>query len=132
MGLLSRIRICIVDDNRDNADSLAMVLEAAVFEVHCAYDGPKGLALIRQIKPHVAILDIGMPGMTGYDVAKAVRSEFGELVGLIAITGWGQKHDVNAALSAGFHHHFTKPADASQVLAKIYELAKRLDPGKIG
>jgi CheY-like chemotaxis protein len=105
-------RVLIVDDNEDVAASLAMLLAMQGVEVHVEHDGPSALRAVRTFAPTIALLDIGMPGMTGYEVAKTIRSdaEFAK-VKLIALTGWGQPSDVRQAHEAGFDRHCIKPVD---------------------
>ncbi len=112
----SRLKVLVADDNRDAADSLAMVLEMNRFEVLVAHSGEEALQLARRALPQAMILDIGMPDITGYEVAREIRREpWGDRVLLLAITGWGQKEDKDRASEAGFDHHLTKPVDADQV-----------------
>jgi CheY-like chemotaxis protein len=115
-----RRKILVVDDNRDSADSLAMVLDMGGHEVKVAYDGEAAVSEYRAFHPDWVILDIGMPKIDGYEAAKRIRgSAFGETVRLIALTGWGQESDKNRALAAGFDHHFTKPIDLERLNALI-------------
>jgi CheY-like chemotaxis protein len=118
-----RHRVVIADDNRDGADSLAMLLNLSGFEVYTAHTGPEALEAAIRYKPRVAILDIGMPGMNGYELARRIRVEaWGTRMMLIAVTGWGQEQDKLKAQTAGFDHHFTKPVDFSaleQVLRSL-------------
>jgi PAS domain S-box-containing protein len=108
--------ILIADDNRDAADSLAMLLEMTGYRVTVGYNGGEALQLARESVPAVMILDIGMPDMTGYEVANRVRAEpWGQTIYLIAVTGWGQKEDKARAISSGFDHHLTKPVDPDEV-----------------
>jgi PAS domain S-box-containing protein len=108
---LSR-RILIADDNRDAADSLCLLLTEMKADARAAYDGASALEMIRRWRPAIALLDIGMPGMDGYEVAERVRAEPG-LVGmrLIALTGWGSSEDRDRSRSAGFDEHWVKPVD---------------------
>jgi CheY-like chemotaxis protein len=93
-----------------------MLLQMANHDVHIAGDGAAALELAERLKPHVAILDIGMPGLTGYEVAERIRAEtWGRGMLLIAVTGWGQKSDKEKARSAGFDHHLTKPMDPTDL-----------------
>jgi signal transduction histidine kinase/CheY-like chemotaxis protein len=109
-------RIVIADDNRDAADSLALLLETHGHRVAVGYNGAEALKLAAATSPDVCILDIGMPDMTGYDVARSIRAEpWGRGICLIAITGWGQNEDRARAMSAGFDHHLTKPVDPDAV-----------------
>jgi CheY-like chemotaxis protein len=105
-------RILVVDDNRDAADSLAMLLRFMGAEVLTAYDGPSALEVVRVHRPAVVFLDLGMPGMDGYAVAAQVRREPQyQDVTLIALTGWGQEEDRRRSREAGFDDHLTKPPD---------------------
>ncbi len=111
-----QLKVLVADDNRDAADSLAMVLEMSRYQVMVAHTGEQALRIARQTLPHAMILDIGMPDITGYDVAREIRREpWGGDVLLLAITGWGQREDKERASAAGFDHHLTKPVDADQV-----------------
>lgn len=113
-------RILVVDDNRDSADSLALMLRLEGHEVQVAYAGPEALAAARHAPPQVAFIDIGMPGMNGYQLAQALRAEpWPHRPTLIAMTGWGQDSDRRRAHEAGFDHHLTKPADMAQVLGAL-------------
>jgi PAS domain S-box-containing protein len=116
----SERRVLIADDNRDGVESLAMLLENLGCKVYVAYTGVEALALAAQHRPHAAILDIGMPGKSGYEVAQQIRREaWGSQVILIALTGWGQEEYKRAAQSAGFDHHLTKPVDLETLEAMI-------------
>lgn len=109
-------RVLLADDNRDAADSLAMLLEMNGYQVTVGYNGEQALQLARQSRPSVMILDIGMPDITGFEVAQRVRAEsWGPELYLIAVTGWGQKEDKARAIAAGFDHHLTKPVDPDEV-----------------
>jgi DNA-binding response OmpR family regulator len=93
-----------------------MVLKMAGHEVHLAHDGAAALQVAGRVRPEVAILDIGMPFLNGYDVAERIRHEaWGANMVLIALTGWGQDTDRRRALSAGFNHHLTKPVDPDEL-----------------
>ena len=105
-------RILVVDDNRDAAESLRMMLELLGAEVHVAYDGRAALAKFAELKPAAVLLDIGMPEMNGYEVARAIRTRFaGHPARIVALTGWGQENDRRRSREAGFDHHLVKPAD---------------------
>lgn len=105
-------RVLLVDDNRDAVEAMAMLLESLGHEVHVAYNGPDGLAQAEALRPEVVLLDIGMPGMSGYDVAGALRLQpWGKSLRLIALTGWGQSTDRARTAEAGFDHHLVKPID---------------------
>lgn len=110
----------VADHNRDAAESLAEVLRMEGHEVALAFDGQAALDEFHRVAPNVALLDIGMPHMTGNEVASAIRSTPGRQAAvLVAITGWGQEKDRAAAKDAGFHVHFTKPVNPEQVLRLI-------------
>jgi CheY-like chemotaxis protein len=109
-------RIVVADDNEDSAQSFAMLLSFSGHEVRIAHDGEQALVAVRDFRPDVAFLDIGMPRLSGYEVAEAVRAEpWGRDVKLIAVTGWGQADDKVRARSAGFDQHLVKPIDPSDV-----------------
>jgi len=109
-------RIVVADDNRDAADSLAMLLQSQGYQVSVGYGGTQALEMVRGAAPHVAILDVGMPDMTGYEVAAKIRAApWGQDICLIAVTGWGQEDDKARAAAAGFDHHLTKPVDPDEV-----------------
>jgi PAS domain S-box-containing protein len=108
----SPIRVLVVDDNQDAADSLALLLRLGNHEVRVAYDGPSALNLAREFRPALAFLDIGMPGMDGYDLARLLRQQLGqEGPLLVALTGWGQEEDRKRSVAAGFDHHLVKPVE---------------------
>lgn len=110
---LVRRRVLIADDNRDAAESLATLLQMEGHEVTVVHNGKDALAAFAAVQPEVALLDIGMPELNGYEVARQVRrGSLGRAVTLIAVTGWGQDRDKAQALAAGFNHHCTKPVDA--------------------
>jgi PAS domain S-box-containing protein len=118
----ARRRVLIADDNRDAADSLAMLLRMEGHDVTVVYDGEQAVAAIDSLRPDIAVLDIGMPKLNGYDVSRRVREgSMGTLVTLIAVTGWGQTLDKARAAEAGFNHHFTKPIDL-EVLVQMLRL----------
>jgi CheY-like chemotaxis protein len=111
-----RARILIADDNRDAADTMGMLLELGGHEVIIAHSGNQALQLGREHRPDVVILDIGMPDLNGYDVARTARNEdWGKSAYLIALTGWGQAEDKERARMAGFDRHLTKPVDPDLV-----------------
>jgi signal transduction histidine kinase/ActR/RegA family two-component response regulator len=113
-------RILIADDNADSADSLAELLRLEGHEVHVAYDGEQALATFTHFRPDAALLDVGMPRLSGLDVVRAIRLHpHGQHATLIAITGWGQERDRRLALEAGFDHHITKPMHPEHIQALI-------------
>jgi len=105
-------RILVVDDNRDAANTLAMLLRVLGAEVRAVYDGPAALEAIGRECPNAVFLDIGMPGMDGYTVAMEIRRQpqFADML-LVALTGWGQDEDRQRSSEAGFDHHLIKPSD---------------------
>jgi PAS domain S-box-containing protein len=105
------VRVLVADDNRDAADTLCRILALYGYEVRSVYDGAAALDVCESFQPHAAVLDIGMPGRTGYEVARELRARRGAGLRLIALTGWGTEGDVQRARDAGFDHHLTKPAD---------------------
>jgi CheY-like chemotaxis protein len=110
-------RILLVDDNRDAAQALCMLLEADGHEVRVAADGPSGLALARSYRPEVVLLDIGLPKMDGYEIARRIRADDAlKATVLVAVTGYGQMHDRARASACGFHHHLVKPVDYGELL----------------
>ena len=115
--------ILVVDDNADAAEALSMLLTLMGNQTLTAHDGPSGLELAAQSKPHVIFLDIGMPTLNGYEVARQIRLQaWGKDMVLIALTGWGQDEDKRLASEAGFNYHLTKPvmpADLEALLAGI-------------
>jgi len=109
-------RVLIADDNRDAAETLAMLLQIEGHEVHVVHDGRAAVSAFADFNPEVALLDIGMPELSGYEVARRVRENIhGQTVTLIALTGWGQERDKEQALAAGFNHHFTKPVEPARI-----------------
>lgn len=118
-GTASTLRILVIDDNVDAADSLSVLLETAGHEVRTAYDGAAGVEVAAEFQPGAVVCDIGMPLMNGYDTARRIRSEaWGKDIVLIALTGWSQATDLQKSSAAGFNHHLVKPVDA-EVLNKM-------------
>jgi len=115
-------RVLVADDNRDAGETLAMLLRLDGHEVHVATNGLEAVEMFTQVRPDVAILDIGMPGLSGHEVAQRIRQLGGEPpVKLIAVTGWGQKADKDRATASGFDHHFTKPVEPTVLSALLAE-----------
>jgi PAS domain S-box-containing protein len=115
-SVVRRGRILVADDNRDAAESLALVLKFSGYEVSIAFNGTEALDLAARERPCAAIIDIGMPGMSGHEVARRMRLEaWGRNAVLIALTGWGQEQDKQAAKAAGFDEHLTKPIDPDEL-----------------
>jgi signal transduction histidine kinase/DNA-binding response OmpR family regulator len=121
-----RSRVLIVDDNMDGARSLSMVLEIAGHEVRTCYDGDTALAEAEGFRPEIVLLDIGLPGMDGYEVARRLRQmPFSPQPLLVALTGYGQAEDVRRSHEAGFNHHLVKPADPETLNNLFASLAAR-------
>jgi two-component system, OmpR family, response regulator len=118
--------VLVVDDNDDAADLLSLMLEQAEYATNKACDGPSALAAVEAWTPDVVILDIGLPGMSGYDVARELRrSSSRERLELIALTGWGSLEDKQRAMDAGFDVHLTKPVDAEKLYGALAQLEQR-------
>ncbi len=119
----TRRRILIADDNHDALESLAQLLQLAGHEVHQAGDGLHALALAAEVRPELMLLDIGMPGLDGYEVAQRVRGlEWGGSTMLVAVTGWGQDSDRRRSREAGFDAHWVKPLDAHKLATLLDSL----------
>jgi DNA-binding response OmpR family regulator len=106
-------RVLVVDDNVDAATALAVLLRAMGHEVFVAHDARAALADLSRIRPDIALLDIAMPDMTGYELARQVRARLGAAVRIVALTGFGLAEDRVRALDAGFDQHLVKPVDAA-------------------
>ena len=118
-------RILVVDDNRDTASSLSMLLEILGNTVFTAYDGAEAVDAAGRHRPDVVLLDIGLPTMNGFDAARAIRREpWGRKMVLVAVTGWGQPEDKKKAAEAGFDHHLVKPVDPKALLKLLTELSR--------
>jgi CheY-like chemotaxis protein len=121
-----QFRILVVDDNYDSADSMSMMLRSLGAEVHVAHSGQGALRELESFRPHIALLDIGMPGMDGYELARRIReqSAFRDLV-LIALTGWSQEEDRRRSFAAGFDHHLIKPMDIDTLQELMVSVGRR-------
>ena len=125
--VLQPLRVLVVDDNVDAADSLALLLRQSGHEVTTVYDGPAALREVQAGNPHLVLLDIGMPHMSGYDVARAITSmTLPRHPMLVAISGWGQPADKERAREAGFHRHFSKPASEDDIHALLAAVSRQL------
>lgn len=117
------LRILVADDERDQVATLALLLADEGHQVREVYRGSEVLRVVRDFDPDVALIDIGMPGMTGYDVAREVRQVFGGTRPLlIAVTGWKQSSDKILARLAGFDHHLAKPFDPQTLIDLVAPL----------
>jgi CheY-like chemotaxis protein len=118
--LASLLRVLVVDDNVDAAQMLGMVLELHGHSVVTAHDGIEALHRAREMRPDVVVLDIGLPGANGYEVARAIRAEPAlSKVRLVAVTGYGREEDRNRCMDAGFDLHLVKPLEPAQLLASL-------------
>ena len=119
-----RRRILVVDDNLDSAESLALLLKIQGHEVRTAHDGLSALDVAADFQPEMVLLDIGMPGMNGYEVARLMR-QMPEVQNarLVAQTGWGQEEDRRRAQEAGFDAHLTKPVDLASLQTLLAEMS---------
>jgi len=125
-------RILVADDNVDAADSLQRILAFYGYAVKTAYDGRAALAAAGEFRPQIAVLDIGMPEMDGYELARELRRRYGRAIALVALTGWGQENDRRRSAEAGFDFHLTKPLDPNllnDLLAEVSTNAKNTDRG---
>lgn len=123
------LRILLADDDRDATLSLSTLLKLEGYEVRYVYDGGATLDAVREFEPDVVLIDIGMPKLSGYDVARYIREHCGkERPVLVALTGWKQASDKILATLAGFHHHVAKPYDPSALLELIRKLERRESP----
>jgi CheY-like chemotaxis protein len=120
----ARLRVLVVDDNVDAADALAAVARLAGHAAQVTYDGPTALALASQFKPHLVLLDLGLPGMDGHAVGRALRQqpETQDAV-LVAVTGWGHEDDRRKSQEAGFARHLVKPVDPAVLQTVLAELS---------
>jgi PAS domain S-box-containing protein len=113
----SSLRILVVDDNRDAAASLGMLLRIMGIETRTAVDGVDAMTVASGFRPNVILLDIGLPKLSGYEVAKRIRRErWAQEIALVAVTGWGQEADRDRSKSAGFDHHLVKPVDPAALI----------------
>ncbi len=117
------VRILVVDDNRDAAISLAMLLSITGHEARTAFDGEDALRVAEMMQPDLIFLDLGMPKLTGYEVCRRLRQESQEKrVVIVALTGWGLAEDRRKSFAAGFDAHLVKPVDPDSLLRTLREL----------
>ena len=118
-------RVLVVDDNRDGAESLGMMLELAGHEVALAYDGLEAIERAAHFRPEVILMDVGMPGLNGLDATRRIRQEpWGKVATIIALTGWGQECDREQSREAGCNGHLVKPV-AIDVLHQMLRVLPR-------
>jgi CheY-like chemotaxis protein len=122
----SRVHVLLAEDNEDAADTMRLLLELSGFSVCIARSGPAAVETAYRERPHALVCDVGLPGCSGYEVARTLRSDpafAGTL--MIAVTGYGTADDHSAAMSAGFDRHFAKPVDPQQVFSELVQLGAR-------
>jgi signal transduction histidine kinase/ActR/RegA family two-component response regulator len=126
-----RFRVLVADDNLDAAESMGMMLRLMGHDVRTVRDGLQAVEEAATFRPDMALLDIGMPHLNGYDVARRIREQrWGKEIVLVALTGWGQEEDKRKALEAGFDQHFTKPVnpgDIAALMARLHAESSRQD-----
>jgi CheY-like chemotaxis protein len=126
----SRRRILIVDDNEDGAESLALLLRVSGHETHTVHDGLEALAAVERLQPDVVLLDIGLPGLNGYEVCRRIRQQpWGRDLVLVALTGWGQQEDRERSKAAGFTTHMVKPVDPDRIMTLLESLPSGINAG---
>ena len=117
-------RILVVDDNRVSADSLARLLKLTGNETHTAYDGLEAVQAAATLRPDVVLLDIGLPKLNGYEVARRIREQpWGKTMVMVALTGWGQEEDRRKSSESGFNGHMVKPIDHAELMKLLASLS---------
>jgi CheY-like chemotaxis protein len=124
LARISRRRILVVDDHEDSANSLGALLQLSGADVRTAYDGETALEAIESYRPSIVFLDIGLPGMDGYEVGRQARAKSSDdrNLTLIALTGWGQDESVRRSKDAGIDHHLVKPVDYDALIDLLSSL----------
>jgi CheY-like chemotaxis protein len=117
-----RRRVLVVDDNEDAASMLAMLLRSWGHEVAVVGDGPAAIDAVAEQRPDVVLLDIGLPGMSGYEVARALRATGDRTLRIVAVSGYGQPADVSLARAAGCDDHVAKPVDLGVLRASLQQV----------
>jgi CheY-like chemotaxis protein len=119
-------RVLVVDDNHDSADSLKLLLQIWGHQAQCAYGSDEAMSAVEAFAPDVVLLDIGLPGMNGYDLAQRLRElPHGRSATLVAVTGYSRAEDRERSAAAGFEHHLVKPVDPAALEAFMRELPPR-------
>lgn len=124
---IPRKRVLVVDDNRDAADTLGMMIEMFGHEVRCLYDPHAVLAEVERFHPELVFLDVGMPGLSGYELARSLRARHGDAMTIAAVTGWGQPEDRRMTRAAGFDEHLVKPP-ALDAIERLCSVATEANP----
>ena len=123
------LRVLVVDDNEDTAKTLAMLLEMAGHDLRTAYTGPNALIVTLDYRPNVVLLDIGLPGLNGYEVAKRIRQQpVLHNILLVAMTGYGQETDRQLSKESGFDHHLVKPVDFGKLQEILATISEKTSP----
>jgi CheY-like chemotaxis protein len=120
-----RCRVLIADDNLDAAASLSLMLQVMGNDVRVANDGLEALAVAESFHPDAILLDIGMPGVNGYDVCRRMRERWGARPTIVALTGWGQEEDRHRSAEAGFDHHLVKPVEPGKLESLLASIARQ-------
>ena len=121
-------RALVVDDNRDSADTFALALQVFGLDARSLSDPCQALEVIAEFDPDLVVLDLGMPGLSGHDIARQIRATPGRERVLVAVTGWGRPQDMRRSAEAGFDHHLVKPPD----LAVLKRICAAIVPGAMG
>ena len=124
-GARRRVRVLVVEDNRDGREMLRLLLQTAGYEVEVARDGVEGVELALRDRPQVAVIDIGLPRLDGYQVAQQLRAALGPKIFLITHTSHGRPEDRQRALQAGFDVHLVKPVDPGELFAWLETVASQ-------
>jgi CheY-like chemotaxis protein len=133
VSAVGRHRILVADDNYDSATSLSILLNDAGYDIRTAGDGVQALETAAQFRPDIALLDIGMPKLNGYEVARQIRNQaWGRHVLLVALTGWGGADHRQQTTQAGFDHHLTKPVDPAALTRLLVALLAETGPRASG
>jgi DNA-binding response OmpR family regulator len=120
---MESLRVLVVDDQPDVVDLLCVLLRQLGLECRTAETGEDALRVAQEFAPHIVFLDIGLPDITGYDVARSIRAG-GSGAYIVAVTGWGSEQDVQKAFDAGFDEHIMKPANAAKLRAAVAKAGK--------
>ena len=126
--MTSRLRVLVVEDNPDAAGGLKMLLELAGHDVEVASDGLQALRLVDEFEPHVALVDLGLPVLDGFQVARRIRQEHPTRPLLVALSGYGREEDKQQSKAAGFDHHLVKPVDFHAILSHLMEVGASVMP----
>jgi CheY-like chemotaxis protein len=123
-------RVVIIDDNQDAATTMSMLVEQLGGSARTAHDAASGLATVQEFRPDIVFLDIGMPGMDGYEACRRLRQQpSAQHMVVVAVTGWGRPQDKQRALDAGFDAHLTKPVDPSALASVLGSRGPSGPPG---